>query len=94
MSFVTWILIIAASIILGCCILTVSELLRLAYWKLRTCPSCKKRYAFTGWDIDDWKTKSTFDFVELDEYPEDVYSRGVICPHCDAYNRTGRAASI
>jgi hypothetical protein len=94
MNIGLWIIVALTSIVLGWAILFGSELLQLACWKLKRCPKCSKKYAFPGWDWAEWQNEYFFSIKELDDFPEDGYSRGVVCPHCGSDIRTGRSKTL
>ncbi len=91
-KLIAYALILIVSILLAIILLGSTEWIHFAYWKRKKCPACGKRYGFDN--LNQWRDEYIFHCVELEEHPEDAYSRGVICPHCGHYHRTGSAAHI
>ncbi len=58
--------------VLGAC-----EFAQLAYWKLKRCASCGKRFSFPGWDWGTWRNT----YWSMTEH-HSTYWDVVTCPHC------------
>jgi hypothetical protein len=78
-NFLSWLLVIAASIPIALLILSGVELGTLALWKLRRCPNCRVRHGFAGWDWSEWAMKYRF---SARESGDGRFGDVVACPHC------------
>ena len=92
-AVITTIAVIVSSCVLGILVCLGLEWLELARWKLKRCPSCRRRLAFAGWDLSEWhKGHVLFCTYELNGETLEIPVDAVICPHCGFQIWVGEAA--
>lgn len=84
------ILLVAA--VLAVIVLGTLEALHLAWWKLRKCPSCKRRWAFPGWNSAEWHSRHDVTTDELNGESLESPVEAIACPHCGFQIKTREAA--